>query len=280
MKTVTKTKLSDLLGHPAGASKIGNTEKEKKDDVPIYDFKNQSKSKYQKAHDRTSSLETMAEQIIQTIQKELQYSGLDKVEPPCLERLRIFQSAFDRIVELLPSYKPLLDAIRYEYDSLVDYLITANNATETLAARLKLMKMESAKFVTDANYHFQTSVEQLKNEALQYQEKCKKMEAETSEQNVKYERLQLAAATAEKHAEDMHRQNHDIVRNFQRKQLQLEEGRKKEMYVQAEINGLKQSLKAAEDHIQTVERELQQESTKNVSTYGRTSIITRESISI
>eukprot|EP00397_Hematodinium_sp_SG-2012_P030029 GEMP01031774.1.p1 GENE.GEMP01031774.1~~GEMP01031774.1.p1 ORF type:complete len:592 (+),score=110.39 GEMP01031774.1:40-1776(+) len=215
------------------------------------------REKRAKAHHRRSPLHTIGDDIMAYVCAELQYTGLLDVKPPSLERLRVFQSAFDQVAEQLPSYRPILHAVRAEYDELLEYFVEANNSVDALEARLKLLKVESAKYVSEAQYHFEKKVGQLRAEVNSWRTKYTQCEQESSDVTTKYTKMVESAQHSQKMATDLHRQNFDLVKNYQRSQQQVEESRKKDIIIQAEVNCLKQNLKAAEELIQGAEHEIQ-----------------------
>jgi hypothetical protein len=201
---------------------------------------------------------------MQRVERELDLQGLVSCAPS-LERLRIFSSAYRYAMDTLPSYRPLLLAVQREYDGLIESLHEQAQAVAPLEGRLKTLKAESVSLVGESTTRFQqeNSVLRSKIKALEEETSHLKEAKQVLEDDAK--QLKEAAGIAAKFKEEYHKQNFDIVKNFQRVQQQLEDSRKKEMLFQAECNRHTTELKAQDQQIRILEKNLQQESNKHTT---------------
>lgn len=202
-----------------------------------------------------------AAKIMSWIESEMEISGLMGCEPS-VERVRIFSTAFGEVIDMLPSYRPFLLALQKEYDGLVQKLQTEYNAVAPLEGRLKIVKVESFGFVGESMSFFQTEIASFRRRLN---------EADTERNALRIERDQLVqdnislreASERDKFiASESHQQNLDIIKHLDRCEKQIEQLRKTEKDLHAQIKELELNISKKEFRIVTVEGQLDEERTK------------------
>merc|ERR1719487_402122 len=108
------------------------------------------------------------ERLLRYLDDELVVQGLADQEP-CLERLALFQTVFSRILEQLPSYRPVLWAIKAEYDAVLREQAKTVEAFQAMQARLHIFRAETVGLVgqSTALYHEEITRERSRVEVLE-----------------------------------------------------------------------------------------------------------------
>uniref|UniRef100_A0A0G4GBT9 Translin-associated factor X-interacting protein 1 N-terminal domain-containing protein n=1 Tax=Chromera velia CCMP2878 TaxID=1169474 RepID=A0A0G4GBT9_9ALVE len=84
----------------------------------------------------------VVEDLTLFIRSELDRQGL-LTSPPSIERVRVFGQAYEHLLKQMPTYRPVLSAIKKEYDALVDNLWQRTEGTTALQSRLQVMRHET-----------------------------------------------------------------------------------------------------------------------------------------
>eukprot|EP00746_Dinoflagellata_sp_MGD_P127493 gnl/MRDRNA2_/MRDRNA2_62055_c0_seq1.p1 gnl/MRDRNA2_/MRDRNA2_62055_c0~~gnl/MRDRNA2_/MRDRNA2_62055_c0_seq1.p1 ORF type:complete len:805 (+),score=170.94 gnl/MRDRNA2_/MRDRNA2_62055_c0_seq1:70-2484(+) len=203
-------------------------------------------------------------QMLDKIHQEIEEIGL-RDHGPCFERLRVFEAAFAHVIETLPSYRPLLFAVKKEYDGLIESLQRENSAVAPLQGRLQTLKAESISLLGESTTQFQRELKHLKDRLAEFEEQNAKLLEENERLKVAYEERAEAATNHKTQSEEQHRQNFDIVRMFNRTVAQLEESKQKERQAQVQLSRVQRDLKGAEGQMRMLEHQLQQESHKVIT---------------
>lgn len=198
------------------------------------------------------------QQLMRWIEEELDVQGLQG-SPPSVGRVRVFSTAFCEVIDMLPSYRPILLSVQKEYDALVNKLQTQINAIGTVEGRFKTLKAESFAFVGESMTWFQLETGSLRQRLA---------EAETERDSLREERAQLLEDNARLQKElerdrslttEMQGQNLDLLRHVERLEGQAERLRAQERDLQGQNGQLKQKSREKDIRIQTMEEQLNTE---------------------
>lgn len=211
----------------------------------------------ERQHNRTPSHceRTGVQQLVQWIEQELEIQGLHG-SPPSVERARVFSTAFSEVIDLLPSYRPILLSVQKEYDSLVNRLQAQIAAVGPVEGRFKTVKAESFSFVAESMSWFQMELATMKRklgEAEQERDGLREEREELAAENVK---LAEASERDRSLANELHGQNLDVLRHLERMETEVDRLRVTEKETQGHNTLLEQKVRERDLRISTVEEQL------------------------
>lgn len=91
----------------------------------------------------TRAKPTFLKQLQEFVADELALVGCETVGPPCAERLQVYREAFTFFIEDFRTYKPILSAIKAEYEGMLDKYAQRLHFIPPLQARLSTLRTES-----------------------------------------------------------------------------------------------------------------------------------------
>mmetsp|Transcript_86768 Transcript_86768/g.244580 ORF Transcript_86768/g.244580 Transcript_86768/m.244580 type:complete len:783 (+) Transcript_86768:95-2443(+) len=200
-------------------------------------------------------------QIMQWVEHELAVSGITSARP-CVERVRIYSTAFAEVIDMLPTYRPFLLSLHKEYDGLIQRLQSDFNAVAPLEGRLKTMRAESLSFVGESMTWFQMEIDRLRLRVTESEARQATLEQERVALDAEFEKLKESCEKDRITSSESHQQNLDILRHLDRCEKQVEQLRKQEKDLHSDNKELERRLKERETRIQTVEGQLNEERNK------------------
>lgn len=184
-----------------------------------------------------------AARVTRQLQRELEVQGLTDAAP-CLDRLRVFSTAFKQVIDMLPSYRSLLLAVYEEYERFIAKLTEEVSAVAPMEGRLKTMKVESLSFVSESIAGFQQEIKGFRKRTLVAEEKCSSLEKANSLLEAENAQLRASAEQEKSRADDAHFMNNDIARNCSRLQNQVDDERSQIYLCQAQLRKKEAELEA------------------------------------
>mmetsp|Transcript_67309 Transcript_67309/g.179530 ORF Transcript_67309/g.179530 Transcript_67309/m.179530 type:complete len:782 (-) Transcript_67309:204-2549(-) len=196
-------------------------------------------------------------ELLSWVEKELEARGLLD-SPPCPARLEVFSQALLEVVNIFPSYRGVLFAVKSEHDAVVKSLRAAVDAANAVEGRMQVIKAESVSLVGQSTAHFQhvTSAAAARLEEL---EKLTKEQASavTKLSAERAEYLDRCLKSEEK-AEEMHKHNMVIVRNYHATHEEVQALRKQVHLLEADNKRLHQQKADAEAMVKDKDDKLQE----------------------
>lgn len=201
------------------------------------------------------------QQLMQWIERELEINGL-RGAGPSLERVRIFATALNEVIDMLPSYRPILLSVQKEYEALVDRLQLQVSASGPLEGRVRTLAAEGLSLVGESMAWYQLEVSSLRQRLAAAERERDCLRAEQERLAAETEALRGAGEAARQQASDLHTQNLDILRHSERMERQVEKLRATEKDLQGLNGQLKQRARERELRVSTVEEQLKVEREK------------------
>lgn len=207
-------------------------------------------------------------QVMHWVEKELRLQGLQGA-PPSVDRARIFATAFIEVIEMLPSYRPLLLAVQKEYDSFIGRLQADLAGAGSLEGRLRTLKAESLNFVGESMNWFHMEIARLRSRLAQVEGERDALILDKSRLEKENAKLQDMSERDHYQATESHAQNLDIVRYLERMEKQVELLRKTEKELHVANKQLELRCKDKDARILTVEDQLQVERVRAINLVSR-----------
>eukprot|EP00931_Biecheleriopsis_adriatica_P074937 TRINITY_DN48906_c0_g1_i1.p1 TRINITY_DN48906_c0_g1~~TRINITY_DN48906_c0_g1_i1.p1 ORF type:complete len:781 (-),score=206.94 TRINITY_DN48906_c0_g1_i1:37-2379(-) len=184
---------------------------------------------------------------------------------PLQDRVRIFNEAFSRAIEMLPEYRALFLSYQHETEALINTLQEHHHDFANIEGRMKTLKMNSLGFVGESTVAFQDTVRSLRQRLAECEKQRDELLAE--KESMEDHNLELKQKSERDRwlSDESHKQNLDILSNLDRMEKQVEMLRKQEREMHAETAKLCQKVKDKELRVVTVEDQLNAERDKNAN---------------
>jgi len=202
-----------------------------------------------------------APQVMQWVERELQINGLQGVGP-CLDRVRVLSAGLSQVIELLPSFRPILLFVQKEYDSLLEKLQMQLAALGPMEGRLKTIAAEGYFLVGESMTWYQMEIASLRSRLASAEAQKEALSKELEQLRAEHTKVREAHDTSKSQALDLHAQNLDIVRHLERMERQVDQLRKIERDMHQENDKLKTRVRKKEERVQSVEDQLKTEREK------------------
>jgi len=203
--------------------------------------------------------------VAQWIKEELALQGLEDNNAPSVERARVFSEALGQIMDLLPTYRPVLLLVQKEYNALIAKLCEEVHSVAAMGGRMKTLKAESLNFVTESMAWFQKGTSDMQRDLYMLQADNKRLNEERKQMYLALSALTEHRDEERRQAEDYHTTNMDIVRHLRRLETEIETLHRSEQDSSSQIGNLSMKLKEKDLRIQAVEAQLQAENKKVLS---------------
>ena len=175
------------------------------------------------------------------IETELEVQGC-KTGEPTAARLQVYREAFHHFIEDFSTYKPLLSAIKNEYEMLLDKYASRLHYIPPLKARLKTIKAEMTSRMHSLQHDLEAQIQELQGMNEAYHQKLQGLKSSNEKMAEEQEKLRKETKYLARRYTEQKEHNLSLLNTKRRMDAENIERSKREEGHQAEVQKLLEQI--------------------------------------